>query len=101
MFGVVPKVLWERQRPADERNRIAMTANCPLVESGDDLLLIGYDHYPLDTIANKKRWLPRAAEEGWLCLFDHDPEVPMARLREDRPGRFTAEPLVETPVLAS
>ena len=23
MFGVVPKVLWERQRPADERNRIA------------------------------------------------------------------------------
>ncbi len=40
MFGVVPKVLWERRKPADGQNRIRMTANCLLVESGDDLLLI-------------------------------------------------------------
>ena len=33
MFGVVPKVLWERHKPADERNRIRMTANCLLVEA--------------------------------------------------------------------
>jgi glyoxylase-like metal-dependent hydrolase (beta-lactamase superfamily II) len=40
MFGVVPKPLWQRLCPADERNRISVTTNCLLVESGDDLLLI-------------------------------------------------------------
>ena len=40
MFGVVPKVLWSRQSPADERNRIRMGTNCLLIETGDDLVLI-------------------------------------------------------------
>lgn len=40
MFGVVPKVLWESVKPADEKNRIAMTTNCLLVEAGDELVLI-------------------------------------------------------------
>lgn len=31
MFGVVPKVLWERAKPADERNRIPMDMNCLLI----------------------------------------------------------------------
>jgi glyoxylase-like metal-dependent hydrolase (beta-lactamase superfamily II) len=40
MFGVVPKPLWERQIPADERNRIALAMRCLLVETRDALLLI-------------------------------------------------------------
>jgi len=40
MFGVVPKPLWERAKPADERNRIRMGTNCLLVESGDELVLV-------------------------------------------------------------
>lgn len=40
MFGVVPKVLWEKKKPADERNRIRMVTNCLLVERGDDLVLV-------------------------------------------------------------
>jgi len=31
MFGVVPKVLWERPFPADAKNRIALATNCLLV----------------------------------------------------------------------
>ena len=27
MFGVVPKPLWEKKMPADERNRIPLAAN--------------------------------------------------------------------------
>ncbi|RNC86036.1 MAG: MBL fold metallo-hydrolase [Balneola sp.] len=33
MFGVVPKTLWSRGIPADEKNRIAMTMRCLLVKS--------------------------------------------------------------------
>ena len=40
MFGVVPKALWERTNPADEKNRIKMAARSLLIEDGDRLLLI-------------------------------------------------------------
>lgn len=55
--------------------------------------IMGYDLYPLETLANKQRWLPQAAAEGWISLFEHDPVVPVARLVESRPGRFEAQPL--------
>jgi glyoxylase-like metal-dependent hydrolase (beta-lactamase superfamily II) len=34
MFGVVPKPLWERECPADGKNRISMTCNCWLLRCG-------------------------------------------------------------------
>ena len=40
MFGVVPKPLWERRIPADERNRIPLALRCLLVETRDELVLI-------------------------------------------------------------
>jgi glyoxylase-like metal-dependent hydrolase (beta-lactamase superfamily II) len=40
MFGVVPKPLWEKRIPADERNRIPMGMRCLLVEHDDGLVLI-------------------------------------------------------------
>jgi glyoxylase-like metal-dependent hydrolase (beta-lactamase superfamily II) len=40
MFGVVPKVLWERKIPADSRNRIPLGMRCLLVEHPDALVLI-------------------------------------------------------------
>ncbi len=40
MFGVVPKTLWEKRIPADERNRIPMGMRCLLVEHDDGLVLI-------------------------------------------------------------
>lgn len=33
MFGVVPRVLWEKRAPADERNRITLNVNSLLVRS--------------------------------------------------------------------
>jgi glyoxylase-like metal-dependent hydrolase (beta-lactamase superfamily II) len=55
--------------------------------------IMSYDLYPLTTLENKKLWLPRAAREGWLCVFEHDPRVPLGRLVEEKPGRFRAEPV--------
>ena len=40
MFGVVPKVLWERTNPADPNNQIEMASRCLLVEEGNRLILI-------------------------------------------------------------
>ncbi|HEY6828202.1 MAG TPA: MBL fold metallo-hydrolase [Gemmatimonadaceae bacterium] len=40
MFGVVPKPLWERRIPADERNRIQLGMRCLLIEHDVGLVLI-------------------------------------------------------------
>ncbi|MGH7664360.1 MAG: MBL fold metallo-hydrolase [Gemmatimonadaceae bacterium] len=40
MFGVVPKPLWERRIPADERNRIQLGMRCILIEHESELILI-------------------------------------------------------------
>ncbi len=40
MFGVVPKPLWERRIPADERNRIPLGMRCLLIEHDIGLVLI-------------------------------------------------------------
>ncbi|MGH7596035.1 MAG: MBL fold metallo-hydrolase [bacterium] len=40
MFGVVPRVLWERTDPPDEKNRILMGLNCLLVIRGTEKILI-------------------------------------------------------------
>ncbi len=54
--------------------------------------IMGFDLFPLEIMANKKKWLPRAAKEGWLCLFGHEAEEPAGRLVEVKPGRYKAEP---------
>lgn len=40
MFGVVPKTLWEKTNPADERNLIELGTRSLLVEDGKKLILI-------------------------------------------------------------
>jgi glyoxylase-like metal-dependent hydrolase (beta-lactamase superfamily II) len=40
MFGVVPKPLWERRIPADERNRIQLGMRCLLIEHDRGLVLV-------------------------------------------------------------
>lgn len=45
--------------------------------------VMGYDLYPVETLEAKKRLLPQAAREDWLCLFYHDPDGPLCRLIEE------------------
>ncbi len=40
MFGVVPRVLWEKHNVPDERNRIAMSLRSLLAEQGDRRILV-------------------------------------------------------------
>jgi glyoxylase-like metal-dependent hydrolase (beta-lactamase superfamily II) len=55
--------------------------------------VMGYDLFPVTTMETKERWLGRAHREGWLCIFEHEADRPLARLEAARPGRFRAVPV--------
>jgi len=40
MFGVIPKVMWEKKIPSDGRNRIQLAMNCLLVHAGGKRILV-------------------------------------------------------------
>lgn len=40
MFGVVPKAIWQRTNPADERNLCSWSARLLLIEDGERLILV-------------------------------------------------------------
>jgi glyoxylase-like metal-dependent hydrolase (beta-lactamase superfamily II) len=40
MFGVVPRELWQREHPADERNRTRFNLTCPLIMRSRDAVLV-------------------------------------------------------------
>jgi glyoxylase-like metal-dependent hydrolase (beta-lactamase superfamily II) len=52
--------------------------------------IMGFDLFPMETLANKKKWLPEMVRGGWLALFGHDPKMPAAKLREVD-GKIVAE----------
>jgi len=54
--------------------------------------IMGYDLYPMQTLENKKKWIPRVGRGEWLALFGHDPKISAAYLRE-RDGEWEPEPV--------
>ena len=40
MFGVVPRVVWEKVCPPDNLNRIKLTANCLFIETPNERILV-------------------------------------------------------------
>jgi glyoxylase-like metal-dependent hydrolase (beta-lactamase superfamily II) len=53
----------------------------------DPTWVMGYDLDPVECIAQRKRFYQRAIPEGWLVLFTHDHERPMARVGLNEKGR--------------
>ena len=49
MMGSVPKALWSKTNPADDKNRIDLSMRCLLLDDGKNLVLVESgigDHYP-------------------------------------------------------
>jgi hypothetical protein len=46
-----------------------------------------YDLYPVELLEGKKRLIDRAVAEGWLAVFDHDPDVPWGRIVDEVNGK--------------
>jgi len=53
--------------------------------------IMGYDLYPMQTLENKKRWIPEIARTEALAIFTHDANIPSAYLRQ-RGDQFEVEP---------
>ncbi len=49
--------------------------------------IMGYDLYPMDTLAEKKRFLREAVEREILVFFEHDPTVAAGYIREQEGKR--------------
>ena len=44
--------------------------------------IMSYDLFPTETLEFKKKILPQALEENWICHFYHDIDMPLCRLVE-------------------
>ena len=64
---------------------IPTTAHVP------DPWIMGYDLYPLDTLAAKQKFVAEAVGRETLVFFEHDPSMPAAYIREED-GRRTLAP---------
>jgi glyoxylase-like metal-dependent hydrolase (beta-lactamase superfamily II) len=53
--------------------------------------IMGYDLFPVETLEAKKRLLPQAARDNWLCWFYHDSDAPLGRIVEKN-GKFEMSP---------
>ena len=51
--------------------------------------IMGYDLFPVETLQAKKKLLPQAMREDWICHFYHDAEAPLCRIVEDA-GKLSA-----------
>jgi len=51
---------------------------------------MGFDLYPLQTIASKKQYYAQAVAERWLTVFTHDPTTPWAYVEKDELGKMVA-----------
>jgi glyoxylase-like metal-dependent hydrolase (beta-lactamase superfamily II) len=57
--------------------------------------IMAFDLHPVETLATKRKILPRAVREKWICVFDHDPNLAAGRIIEESPGILGVVPAEE------
>jgi glyoxylase-like metal-dependent hydrolase (beta-lactamase superfamily II) len=101
---VAPGV-WMRRAPGHNPNMCVVMAESrgrtfcfwsdlvPTVNHTQPTWVAAFDLDPVESIDQKTRWLARAADEGWVCGFGHDPSVAFARIERDEKRGFRASAL--------
>jgi len=96
MFGVVPKPLWEKRTPADDKNRITLGMRPLLVRSDAGVMLIDAgigDKMDDKSVAiygiDRQRNLQHSLSEAGVSA-DHIDVVLASHLHFDHAGGFTA-----------
>jgi glyoxylase-like metal-dependent hydrolase (beta-lactamase superfamily II) len=67
---------------------------CPTAAHLRPLWNMGYDQNMRETRRAKARWIGRAADENWLVLFAHDPQIRAAYLARDPKEEFIVREVV-------
>ena len=65
----------------------------PTAAHVDEPWIMGYDLYPMETLAFKKRFVREAIEREYLILFEHDPRIAAGYIRE-KDGRKYVEAVI-------
>ncbi|PYR60420.1 MAG: MBL fold metallo-hydrolase [Acidobacteria bacterium] len=63
----------------------------PTVGHVDEPWIMGYDLYPMDTLAFKRAFVREAIDREYLIFFEHDPKIAAGYIRE-KDGRKYVEP---------
>ena len=66
----------------------------PTTAHVDEPWIMGYDLYPMDTLAFKKQFIREAIDREYVIFFEHDPAIPAGIIRE-RQGRKFVEPVID------
>ena len=78
---------------SDGRTAVFAADLIPTTAHIDDAWIMGYDLYPMDTLAFKRTFVREAIDHEYLIFFEHDPVVSAGYIRE-RDGRKYVEPIV-------
>ena len=84
-FGIVPRELWEKEKPANARHRIKMSLTCPLILTGSEVILVDtgignrlsererqiYDPEPADRLTNGLREFGFTPDDVTHVLLSH------------------------------
>lgn len=98
MFGVVPRPLWEKRYPPDERNRITLAVRCLLIVDGSRRILVDdgigprWDgkHREMYGIDQRATDLDRELERAG-CTRDDITDVVLTHLHFDHAGGTTRD----------
>jgi glyoxylase-like metal-dependent hydrolase (beta-lactamase superfamily II) len=76
-------------------NRTAVFAAdlIPTTAHIDEPWIMGYDLYPMDTLAFKRTFIREAIEGEYVIFFEHDPAIAAGYIRE-KDGRKYVEPVI-------
>jgi methylmalonyl-CoA epimerase len=65
----------------------------PTTAHVDDPWIMGYDLFPMETLAVKKRFIREAIDREYLIFFEHDPLVAAGYIREKDKRRYVEQVL--------
>ena len=65
----------------------------PTTAHVDEPWIMGYDLYPMETLAFKRRFIREAIDKEYLIFFEHDPKIAAGYIRE-KDGKKYVEPIL-------